>query len=906
MNELLLKLIDMSIKASILIAMILVVRIVFKKIPRKYICVLWALVAIRLVCPVSLESPFSVYTVVNKEVKQNTYIHQMVQPERKQDTKAIAKTEEKIEPVQDVISNEEVHIAPEVKKQQNVEGTSQKTISVATWIWLVGVIAITLYGIVSYLRIKRKVRVSLKKEKNLYVCDEIDSPFILGFIRPNIYVHSGLDPESLEYIVEHEKAHIRRKDYLWKPLGFLLLAIYWFNPMCWLAYMMLCRDIEVACDEKVIAQMDDEGKVKYSEILLKCSSGRRNIMVCPIAFGEVGVKGRIKNVLSYKKPTFWIVLGSVLVCTIVIALFMTNPEQKAENKKVVKKETTTKAVEEQTEPVQEEEFWKDGNIFTAELTRPYEESTLTKKCIGRITEVENNEFNIQIRCDFNKEFDHIDLGNYRIEKDCIYKVNQEAGEKYLIWSQKEVKDKLDEEEKGIHNYVKERNDMDYEGNVIDGCYYNNQVETGYYEHNYFLKTSKKRALYEIESGYGAQADMIQVSRIQLTNDKVVELRNGVGTGTWYSTFYNVSSDQFSEAYYDVIARNSDNVIVFMKKKQGNNKIGVKKLFSKENEREYSVFENPADTANPIDVLDYRAKECVKFINDNEVMIRYCDSDNKSRSTVLNINGYSDQELCQKASEYYSEHNNGKKPPIIEVASVTDDNVVTLHLYEIVKEYEDFPEHTATWDWYEVNRNTGLGENILNEKINLNFSIEDKHLLSVLNNQEKLLNVKTGEKQYLKDYNESEFMVCNEKGKFEYDNSKKAVSENFVLDSFSYVDMDQDGKKEVVLYEKNMGNRVILRTYQNKVYAYSFPYRQMKSIARDGLFDGSSSAEDVYIGRLYFKGEDCYYKQICLMDMMDKKYIVQNKKVSKKEIEDYLLQFSNDTVKSYNLKLLNEK
>ena len=225
MNELLLKLIDMSIKASILIAMILVVRIVFKKIPRKYICVLWALVAIRLVCPVSLESPFSAYTIVDKEVKQNTYIHQMVQPKQKQDTKAIAKTEEKIEPVQDVISNEEVHIAPEVKKQQRVEGTSQKTISVATWIWLVGVIAITLYGIDSYLRIKRKVRASLKKEKNLYVCDEIDSPFILGFIRPNIYVHSGLDPESLEYIVEHEKAHIRRRDYLWKPLGFLLLAI---------------------------------------------------------------------------------------------------------------------------------------------------------------------------------------------------------------------------------------------------------------------------------------------------------------------------------------------------------------------------------------------------------------------------------------------------------------------------------------------------------------------------------------------------------------------------------------------------------------------------------------------------------------------------------------------------------
>ncbi|MCR5704451.1 MAG: M56 family metallopeptidase [Eubacterium sp.] len=340
MNELLLKLIDMSIKASILIAMILVVRIVFKKIPRKYICVLWALVAIRLVCPVSLESPFSAYTVVDKEVKQNTYIHQMVQPE----LKPADQVEVEMGAEQSVAKNEEVHSVTEVeKKKQQMKETSQETISATTWIWLFGVIAMILYGIASYLRIKRKVRASLKKEKNLYICDEIDSPFILGFIRPNIYVHSGLNPESLEYIVEHEKAHIKRKDYLWKPLGFLLLAIYWFNPMCWLAYMMLCRDIEVACDEKVIAQMDDQGKAKYSEILLKCSAGRRNIMVCPIAFGEVGVKGRIKSILSYKKPTFWIIMGSIVICVIITALFMTNPVTKSANKKSVEKETTTKA-----------------------------------------------------------------------------------------------------------------------------------------------------------------------------------------------------------------------------------------------------------------------------------------------------------------------------------------------------------------------------------------------------------------------------------------------------------------------------------------------------------------------------------------------------------------------------------
>ena len=197
----------------------------------------------------------------------------------------------------------------------------------AGWVWLIGLAAMLLYALVSYLRLRRRVSASIPLRENIYVCDEVPSPFILGIVRPRIYLPSALDEAQRGSVLSHERAHLARHDHWWKPLGFALLAVYWFNPLLWLAYTLLCRDIELACDERVLRGMD-AGQVKaYSSALLACSVPRRMIAACPLAFGEVGVGARVKNALRYKKPAFWVVAASVAVCVVVAACFLTNPER---------------------------------------------------------------------------------------------------------------------------------------------------------------------------------------------------------------------------------------------------------------------------------------------------------------------------------------------------------------------------------------------------------------------------------------------------------------------------------------------------------------------------------------------------------------------------------------------------
>ncbi|MDO4500286.1 MAG: M56 family metallopeptidase, partial [Erysipelotrichaceae bacterium] len=182
-----------------------------------------------------------------------------------------------------------------------------------------------LYGSISYIFLKRKVRASLIEEDDIYIADEISSPFILGIINPIIYLPSGLENDIRENVLLHEKEHLRRKDHLWKPLGFILLSVYWFNPLLWLAYILLCRDIEGACDEAVITKMNKEEILSYSNALLTCATYRRMISACPLAFGETDVKGRVKGVLNYKKPAFWISGVAILTCLIVSVSLLTNP-----------------------------------------------------------------------------------------------------------------------------------------------------------------------------------------------------------------------------------------------------------------------------------------------------------------------------------------------------------------------------------------------------------------------------------------------------------------------------------------------------------------------------------------------------------------------------------------------------
>ena len=211
----------------------------------------------------------------------------------------------------------------------------QITIGIYEYIWIFGMIALALYTAISYWRLRRKVDTAVRYKDNIFQSENVSFPFVLGIIKPRIYLPFKMNGQYLEYVVAHEQAHICRKDHWWKPLGFLLLMIHWFNPLMWLAYVLLCRDIELACDEKVIKELGNEQRGDYTQALVACSVNRRMIAACPLTFGEVGVKERVKSVMNYKKPALWVIIIAVIVCVGVAVCFLTNPKQDSYTLRIV-------------------------------------------------------------------------------------------------------------------------------------------------------------------------------------------------------------------------------------------------------------------------------------------------------------------------------------------------------------------------------------------------------------------------------------------------------------------------------------------------------------------------------------------------------------------------------------------
>ena len=312
MNELFLKIINMSISASWLVLAVLLLRFVLKKAPKWVNVLLWGIVAVRLAFPFSIESALSLIPsaeTIPPNIGMNTT------PTINSGINAINNA------VNPIISQSNTPMA----------GASvnplQITIGIFEYIWIFGMIALALYTAISYWHLHRKVDTAVRYKDNIFQSENVKSPFVLGIIKPRIYLPFNMNGQDLEHVVAHEQAHIHRKDHWWKPLGFLLLTIHWFNPLMWLAYVLLCRDIELACDEKVIKELGNEQRADYMQALVACSVNRRMIAACPLAFGEVGVKERVKSVMNYKKPAFWVIIIAVIICVGVAVCFLTNPKQ---------------------------------------------------------------------------------------------------------------------------------------------------------------------------------------------------------------------------------------------------------------------------------------------------------------------------------------------------------------------------------------------------------------------------------------------------------------------------------------------------------------------------------------------------------------------------------------------------
>ncbi len=304
-----------SISASWLICMVILLRLFLKKAPKWIFVTLWGIVALRLLLPFSIESVFSLMP------SAETVPMEMLRYEgaQLQETAQL-----------NIITNPIYRDGITVPIGQTVD-RMQIHLIYATLFWLAGMAVLCLYAAISYWRLKQKLSTAVLYRDNIFQSERISTPFVLGIIKPKIYLPFRLNEQVLAHVIAHEQAHISRKDHWWKPLGFLLLTIHWFNPLIWVAYLLLCRDMELACDEKAVQGLNLQQRADYSEALLTCSTNHRKLVPCPLAFGEVGVKKRVKAVLHYRKPAFWMTVLAIIACLVVAICFLTNPVSTVKN-----------------------------------------------------------------------------------------------------------------------------------------------------------------------------------------------------------------------------------------------------------------------------------------------------------------------------------------------------------------------------------------------------------------------------------------------------------------------------------------------------------------------------------------------------------------------------------------------
>lgn len=317
---------ERGISAGYVILAVIVLRLLFRKSPRWVMGILWALVAIRLICPIVVESPFS---VVPKEP-----LFDVVQQGDADKETSNLKSEQQINNLADqnqTFGKQVAEIKEHTAKQDETKDfwtDKRKTDSkkMLSTIWLLGMLVLTGYGIFGSLRVEYQLRFAVPVEQQIWECDTIHTSFLWGLVHPRIYLPSGMNEETKRYVIRHERAHQKRGDHWWKVIGYVLLVIYWFQPLMWIAYWIFARDIEYACDEHVIGNLSFAERKEYAQALLLCGSGRSRRLAGPLAFGGLGVKPRIKNVLSYQKPGRGKIAISLLVCVVVSVCFLTNPK----------------------------------------------------------------------------------------------------------------------------------------------------------------------------------------------------------------------------------------------------------------------------------------------------------------------------------------------------------------------------------------------------------------------------------------------------------------------------------------------------------------------------------------------------------------------------------------------------
>jgi len=315
MSRVFLRLLNMSLSSILPIAAVILLRLLLRKAPKALHCMLWTVIALRLICPILPESAANLLPDL-PEITADSFCNASERPHSSPEYGIVTRSD----PLEGTVSQ------PIVIVNHTGAPFSAIWLPLLTAVWLAGMLFLLIYGLETWFRLRQRIRPSICVGNGVWICDHIDSPFILGIFRPRIYLPSSLESRDADHVLSHERAHLRQKDHIRKPVGYLLLCVYWFNPVMWIGYWLFCQDVELACDEMAVAGMDLQNRKNYSLALLNCSLPGHMIAACPLAFGELGIKQRIRNILCYRKPSALFSGASILLAAFACVFFLTDPK----------------------------------------------------------------------------------------------------------------------------------------------------------------------------------------------------------------------------------------------------------------------------------------------------------------------------------------------------------------------------------------------------------------------------------------------------------------------------------------------------------------------------------------------------------------------------------------------------
>lgn len=950
----------MSLTASVVILVVWIARGFLWKAPKKYMYVLWLIVGIRLLCPVGIASPFSIYNFINNEsvqIEQYKNTKQGIDrnyddanhdtyQNKKNDVRAASNNSAKnnIETARDnTAKTQRVSSSNSVKNKtsENITSEINLFIKIGSYVWVSVFIMIALWNIYLMFRMKRKVSSAVRFKENIYECENIPAPFVMGLISPKIYIPFRLGEEEQSYIIRHEKYHIKRKDNVIKFIAFFICCVYWFHPLVWISYLLMVRDMEMSCDEYVLQKSPEDIRAAYSESLLGFALNKRNFGAGFLAFGESDTERRVKHVMKFRGYGKWIgTLAMLLVVAVGIGC-LTNESKNDSGAKLKSNKLDDSAGFHLTEISKIK-----GNFSIPDPEKAEETAEVVlHKC--KYKEWENNLYCVDQKDEPAYDLSFLGLknpvyvtnfaiGNVTGEEDCLVLAleekyeNEDDSENYAYLAVLDYKNKKSyltktdviagqgrDEQINLcditgngrkelifssePNMVVIWNLYQFTGNKLKKIYSNN--ETAELERDgfkiellddYKMKITGRKFDYEqtislLDLGYQKE-DLEYVDPNNLDkseNEGRRAFKNGKlmkedEDSSWRIQIRALMAENWTKNYdeYSYVGNYAEyNYFKEIDTEQG---MGIP----------LSVVLGDEEIGKLYIYLKYDAEtDEMKIAQVEFIKIPYL-SEEGSKETAENVdkNMYTDEELEKMASDFYYKENHAR-PPIVEVDSESE-GVVTIHLYEI----NEKAGLTFTWNWYYIDRATGKGKDLFDKYVDLTQAlsntriedIEDKNILKVLKNEKVYYNTEFQKELYLKDYSSRNAVYWqNEKGKCTYSNDSSKG--NFEINHWCEVDMDGDGNKEIIL-ELAGEKELVLHSEHDKVYVWAFRFRSMKNIKTDGTFESSGSAADIEIWKLKFADGECYCQEMCIDDELEKGkeiYRINAKTSTRRKVKEYL-------------------